>query len=181
MKRLTDAEYAVRFLSRITLENSAGCRLWTGPLNDNGYGMTWWMGKHRKCNRVAWEVARGEIPNGLHVLHRCDVRSCCNPAHLFLGTHTDNMRDMTAKGRGNKQRGAMHHTRRTPGHMPRGSNNGNSRLSESQVAEILIQHAANRPRQRDLARAYGVSQRLIGNIIHRRTWKHVAINKGSIQ
>src|SRR6185436_8652420 len=48
---------------------------------------------------IAWTEANGPIPNGMQVLHRCDNPPCVNPAHLFLGTQTDNMRDMTAKGR----------------------------------------------------------------------------------
>jgi hypothetical protein len=81
-------------------EPNSGCWLFDGWLNEGGYGMM--RGPDRNgvmVHRVAWEEANGPIPDGLHVLHHCDVRACCNVAHLFLGTQADNNRDMTAKGR----------------------------------------------------------------------------------
>lgn len=80
-------------------EPTTGCMLWIRSTDTNGYGMLCVDGRKRKAHRVAWELANGPIPAGLHVLHRCDTPACVNPAHLFLGTHTDNMRDCSAKGR----------------------------------------------------------------------------------
>lgn len=75
------------------------CWPWTGARAWNGYGQFGDGGQIHIASRVAWELSCGPIAEGLHVLHRCDNPPCVNPAHLFLGTHSDNMRDMVAKGR----------------------------------------------------------------------------------
>lgn len=77
-----------------------GCIEWKGARNPQGYGQKCIKGKRYRTHRLAWEWANGPIPEGLFVLHKCDNPPCCNPDHLFLGTQTDNMQDMLAKGRG---------------------------------------------------------------------------------
>ena len=78
----------------------SGCWLWMGRLNKAGYGTcNDGDGKASSAHRWSWWLSFGRIRNGLFVLHRCDIRCCVNPAHLFLGTHEDNMRDMVQKGR----------------------------------------------------------------------------------
>lgn len=72
----------------------SGCWLWEGYVR-SGYGRL----RQKSVHRLAWEDANGPIPNGMSVLHRCDVRLCCNPDHLFVGTNADNNRDMSSKGR----------------------------------------------------------------------------------
>jgi hypothetical protein len=90
-----------RFWARV--QKSDGCWEWTGAVNsrNGGYGVIGISGSRKLTvtHRLSWEIHHGPIPDGLWVLHRCDNRKCCNPEHLFLGTHADNMRDMTAKGR----------------------------------------------------------------------------------
>jgi hypothetical protein len=98
----------VRFSRYLSPKNSNGCILWVGAKNNAGYGQ-FGLGVGKKmvmAHRLIWELVRGPIPRGLLVCHRCDVPSCVNPDHLFLGTHADNMSDMVAKGR--HQRGPGH-------------------------------------------------------------------------
>jgi hypothetical protein len=90
----------LRFWSRV--DQSAGpdaCWPWTAGLHVRGYGRIRWGGEPENAHRIAWVLENGPIENNLHVLHRCDNRLCCNPAHLFLGTHEDNMIDRHDKGR----------------------------------------------------------------------------------
>lgn len=77
----------------------SGCWLWTDHLDKDGYGLVRDGKKMKRPHRVSYEIKHGPIQNGLYVLHRCDVRCCVNPDHLFLGTQEDNVRDMIAKGR----------------------------------------------------------------------------------
>jgi hypothetical protein len=86
-----------RFSRKVRTDGAGGCHLWTGARNVWGYGRLKREGVMLAAHRVAWEMAHGPIPDGLHVLHHCDVRLCVNPEHLFLGTHADNMRDMSDK------------------------------------------------------------------------------------
>lgn len=80
------------------------CWLWTKSLNDDGYGRIWLrapISKITGVHRFAYELYNGPIPEGLQVLHKCDVPNCVRREHLFLGTQIDNMKDMSKKGRGN--------------------------------------------------------------------------------
>jgi len=77
-----------------------GCWLWTGAKVHNGYGhISDGRGRLIATHRAAYQVWVGQIPDGLNVLHRCDVRACCNPAHLWIGTQSENLFDAGAKGR----------------------------------------------------------------------------------
>jgi len=79
--------------------NDFNCWLWTGHTDKDGYGNITIKRKSKRTHRVYWEIINGPIPKGMWVLHTCDVPSCINLNHLFLGTHTDNMRDKVKKGR----------------------------------------------------------------------------------
>lgn len=88
-----------RFWKKVNKTKS--CWLWTASKHEFGYGI---IGEDHsrntlKAHRVSWKLANGEIPPGLQVLHKCDNPSCVNPKHLFLGTQSDNVKDMSRKGR----------------------------------------------------------------------------------
>lgn len=93
---------AERLFARVDKSGPGGCWLWTGAVRGNGYGaisLGGQFGPLAATHRVSYEIHNGPVPAGLFVCHRCDVRLCVNPAHLFLGTNMDNVRDMLNKGR----------------------------------------------------------------------------------
>ncbi len=87
-------EYIRAHVEQITV---TGCWIWMASAQSTGYGQFRCGGKHYLAHRASYEAFRGPVFNGLHVLHRCDVKLCCNPAHLFLGTNQDNIADSVAK------------------------------------------------------------------------------------
>jgi hypothetical protein len=87
-----------RFYKQVEVVES-GCHEWTGRINSSGYGIIYFNKKQQAAHRVAWQIANGEIPKGMLVCHTCDNPPCVNVNHLWLGTHQDNMDDMTVKGR----------------------------------------------------------------------------------
>ncbi len=148
-----------RFWEKVNKTNN--CWLWTGA-TAHGYGK-FGPGSGAaivNAHRFSWEIAHGQIGNGLWVLHKCDVRNCIRPEHLFLGTAKDNTADMDAKGR----RGAT---------GARGERNGRRVLGELQVVEIRNRYATGTMRQEDLATEFGVSQGIISKVVRRYSWKHV--------
>jgi len=160
-RRLIRTSIEERFWKKVVKRE--GCWSWIGSTDGNGYGQINEGGRGRllKAHRVSYQIAFGPISDEIDVLHRCDNPNCTNPEHLFLGTHTDNMRDMWAKGRG-----------RSPGDKLRGSKNGNSRLTEKQVLKIRNDHAKGES-SRALGRRFGVSKTLILFIVKRSVWTHI--------
>ena len=82
-----------------SIDEKTGCWLWDRALKGFGYGHKIFEGKLQSAHRISWQIHHGPIPDGMWVLHRCDVMRCVNPDHLFLGTHQDNMDDRHRKGR----------------------------------------------------------------------------------
>lgn len=89
-----------RFWSKVnTGDGPDDCWLWEGAKAPFGHGHITDGGKTLYTHRLAWELTNGPIPAGLFVCHRCDRPSCCNPAHLYLGTPKDNVQDRFDRGR----------------------------------------------------------------------------------
>jgi hypothetical protein len=122
-----------------------------------GYGRLLVTGRRTKlAHRISWLIHNKELPEGMSVLHKCDVPFCVNPSHLFLGTHQDNVDDMVRKGR-----------------STRGEANSHAKLTADNVLEIRRVMRSGNVTQSEMAKKYNVSISHIGSIKHRRTWKHL--------
>jgi hypothetical protein len=88
------------FWSHVRRGPAESCWEWQGRIYGDGYGR--FLG-YLATHRLAYYFTTGVDPEELLVCHHCDNPPCCNPDHLFLGTHADNMRDMVQKGRHRSQ------------------------------------------------------------------------------
>jgi len=136
---------------------ASSCVLFEGAKDTSGYGLVRVGRKLWKAHRFAWTKMHGGIPDGLQVLHRCDVRACINVEHLFLGTLADNMADRNAKGRQARLQGERHNLRK---------------LSDAQVLEIRAAHLAGESTAR-LAAKFGVHKSTAHRAATRRNWRHL--------
>ncbi len=133
------------------------CWLWTGAFGQGAYGVFCFNGRkpttiRKKTHRFSHELHIGPIPEGLDVMHKCDVPACVNPAHLVAGTRGENNRDRSDKGRG-----AV------------GERHGRARLTAIQALTLRADRAAGMTQVR-LATKYNVSRRNVRAIIARETW-----------
>ena len=146
-----------RFWSFSIPEPNSGCWLWTGGVCGNGYG-GFNLVRPRKsisASRFAFELTHGSIPDGLHVLHRCDNKLCVNPEHLYAGTRSQNMQDAYDRGRQPFRSGVLRH---------------NAKLTDEIVREIRRSDKMGA----EWARELGVSSVVIYNIRNGKTWRHVS-------
>ncbi len=136
----------------------SGCWLWTAASHKLGYGLMNALGES-KAHRVSWRLHRGTIPQGMSILHKCDVRCCVNPGHLFLGTQTDNMRDMVAKGRARKigNRGAKHPL---------------AKLTQSAIVLMQLRRQSLGHSYARIGRDFGVAAMTAYRAINGQSWRH---------
>lgn len=143
-----------RFHSRYEIDQKTDCWLWRKHPIGDGRGYFHLNGKQELAHRVSYMLFRGPIPKGLHVCHSCDVPCCVNPDHLWLGTDQDNATDSVLKNR-----------------RAVGTKNGRSKFTEDQIR--VIRESYPEIKGPALARVYGVCEKVIYDILHRRTWRHV--------
>jgi hypothetical protein len=115
------------------------------------------MGEQVYAHRLSYLAFKGPIPIGLYVCHKCDVRECVNPDHLYLGTAADNARDRDTRGRSGS-------------HKRRGENSHKAKLNNDKVRAILADDRS----QSQIARDHGVTQSVISRIKNGRSWGHVS-------
>lgn len=144
---------------------SNGCWIWKGAPAKSGYGVMYHkdMGGSMLAHRASYTLHKGPIPEGMLVCHTCDVRTCVNPAHLFLGTHKDNTQDKIAKGRD----------------WVRDHRLSIAKLSEQQALEIILDTKST---IRALGKKYNLAYSSVQKIRKRVTWKylHKLVEEGKI-
>lgn len=135
------------------------CWLWTGAKTKTiaGYGALGVAGKVIRAHRYSYELHIGPIPDGLFVLHHCDVPLCVNPTHLFLGTDKDNAIDRENKDRGTDNRGEKH---------------WKAELTEVEIRKVF-QDFENGLSRREIADKYGRAKPNIDKILNKKRWKHL--------
>jgi hypothetical protein len=135
------------------------CWPWTAAKRRRGYGTFTLARRNYVAHRIVYQVATGVDPGDRLVCHTCDNPPCCNPAHLFLGTHTDNVRDMLTKGRGRPPHGTRHH---------------GAKLTEEDVREIR-RRAATGEKLVTISRDYAVGQPRLSVIVRHpdKAWRHI--------
>jgi hypothetical protein len=153
-----------RFDQHYIPEPNSGCFLWTSGVNKKGYGKFSLRVKGEEleqyAHRMSWKIHHGDIPHESWVLHKCDMPCCVNPDHLYLGTHLDNMRDRSRRGR----------VPRTHQIGLKGSENGSSKLTEGQVATIRFSNL----KSSDLAKEFQVTHYHINKIRRGAAWRHLS-------
>ena len=155
MANYSNEKFLKRFWKKVEKRANDECWPWLNSKTMCGYGLIGFNGKVEIASRLSWRMHRGEIPEGVCVLHRCDNPPCVNPEHLFLGTQRDNAIDRQQKLRGN-----------------RGESVPNSKLTEDAVRVIRIYVGCGMS-QASMARHLGLNERTIHEVVSYKTWRHV--------
>ncbi len=152
---LVNTDPVLKFWANV--DKSGECWEWTGGRTGTGYGV---FGRPQvKAHRYVWSIEYGPIPHGMFVCHQCDNPPCVRPDHLFLGTPSDNMQDMVAKGRA---RG---------GHAQIGEQNGRAKITSAIATAIRSEWKARGGSQRELGMKFGISQSAVSAILSGKSWR----------
>jgi hypothetical protein len=145
------------FWNRVKVGHPEECWEWIGKPDSVGYGAMTYQKKSWRSHRLSYVLTYGNnIPKGMSICHRCDNRKCCNPNHLFLGTHQENISDMIQKQR--QIKGECVHS---------------CKLTETDVVQIRQMYDKGKVGYIRLSKQFGVNYKTIQAIIRRKTWKHI--------
>jgi len=149
-----------RFWGNVVCRDPDECWEWQASRTRHGYGrIKVGQGRATGAHRLSYLIHKGQIADGLLVCHSCDNPACCNPDHLFLGTYSDNSRDMVAKGRAKGQYGDARSC------VP-------AKIKETDVPQIR-ELAKSGMTKAAISRHFNVSREAIRDVVNGRTWKHV--------
>jgi len=154
-----------RVMSRIVRLPESGCWIFMGALNEAGYGIVGNGSRSSgvdRAHRITYRHFKGEIPKGLFVCHHCDIPSCCNPDHLFIGTNHENVIDCVRKKRNSKPPVNSH---------IKGVVHVKHKLNDDIVKEIRAMNGVIS--HRILANKFGVCRQTVSDIASGKKWKHV--------
>lgn len=149
----------MKFWGKVNKNGPGGCWIWMGYTHKFGHG---WIGAKPQgvlAHRRGWEMTRGPIPEGMFVLHKCDVPACVNPDHLYIGDRADNSADSVARHRHSF-----------------GTRTGTSKLTDEQVRAIRAKYRKLSPRRSnipELMAEYDVTQGCIWGIVNGKSWRHL--------
>lgn len=149
-----------RFFTKLSF-GSSECWYWDGCIDDVGYGRLGKYDGENKAHRISWKLFNGEIPDGMKILHKCDIKNCVNPDHLFLGTQQDNIKDMVLKGRDKFGTGCA------------GEKNPMSRLTEKKVLSMREKYSMGGISYKSIAKLFNVSTMTAYRAITKRLWRNV--------
>lgn len=149
-----------RFMEKVCIDASTGCWVWNACYRKTGYG-AFGIGNYVDyAHRAAWRIYKGDIPESMYVCHKCDVRGCVNPDHLFIGTAKENMQDASKKGRVK---------------LPAASyaSNENHQVAKLTNEQVLLIRSKKEIRPSVFAKKFGVTYHAIWMVRTHRTFRDV--------
>lgn len=141
-----------RFWSHVRVVSPGKCWYWMAFADDGEVGQFKIDGKAEIASRVAYRLAHGDIPDGMVVRHTCDTPLCCNPKHLLIGTHADNVQDRVSRDR-----------------SARGEENGRAKLTADAVRLIRRSPLSDEY----FAKRFNVDRSSVTAARKGLTWKHI--------